>query len=447
VTFPRFNIEQSDTEFYTSQSGVALVGLAVNRFTSLNSRVAKAAPCKGVATADVLRCYLGLLCQGKSDFEAIRPFFEDDEFFAAALGVKKVPSPETLRQRLDAVAEATMRIVDFCTVEFLKKAKAEFSTLETGHMPLDLDVFTQDNSNTKKEGASWTYRKFHGFAPIAAWLGLEGWCLEIEHRPGSQHAQGGFIPFLLRAIHKSRQLTEAPLLVRLDSAHDAIATLVALKEEKVDFIVKWNPRGTDVPARASEVFAHGKMIKQDKKGRIAIMTETALRTYQDEDGEEQTIKLRRVLRATERYFEKDGTPLLVPDIEIEGWWTSLSVAKDKVIELYKGHALCEQYHSELKSDMDLERLPSGKFATNTLVMHCAGLAYNILRAVGQVGLMTGKQRRRAKQRRRLKTVIQDLVYFAGRYIRHAHTLTLRFSRHAHDQYDAFNRTYQQFAYG
>jgi hypothetical protein len=118
-----------------------------------------------------------------------------------------------------------------------------------------------------------------------------------------------------------------------------------------------------------------------------------------------------------------------------------------VIELYKGHALCEQYHSELKSDMDLERLPSGKFATNTLVMHCAGLAYNILRAVGQVGLMTGKQRRRAKQRRRLKTVIQDLVYFAGRFIRHAHTLTLRFSRHAHDQYDAFSRTYRRFAYG
>jgi hypothetical protein len=49
--------------------------------------------------------------------------------------------------------------------------------------------------------------------------------------------------------------------------------------EKVGFIVKWNPRGTDLPARASEVFAQGKMIKQDKKGRIAIMTETVERTY------------------------------------------------------------------------------------------------------------------------------------------------------------------------
>ena len=447
MTFPRFTIEQSDSEFYTSHSGMALVGLALNRYTTLASRLAKAAPSQGIAAADVLRCYLGLLCQGKSDFEAIRPFFEDDEFFAAALGVKDVPSPETLRQRMDKIAHPAHWIVNFCTVELLKKAKAALSTLSSGHMPLDLDVFTQDNSNTKKEGVSWTYRKFHGFAPIAAWLGLEGWCLEIEQRPGSQHAQEGFVPFLLRAIDKSRQLTEAPLLVRLDSAHDAIMTLVTLMDKETDFIVKWNPRGTDVPARASEVFARGKMIKQDKKGRIAIMTETVERSYTDENDEIKTIKVRRVLRATERYFEKDGTPLLVPDVEIEGWWTNLSGAKDQVIELYKGHALCEQYHSELKSDMDLERLPSGKFATNTLVMCCAGLAYNILRAVGQVGLMTGKQRRRAKQRRRIKTVIQDLVYFAGRFICHAHTLTLRFSRHAHDQYAAFSRTYRRFAYG
>lgn len=447
MTFPRFTIEQSDQEFYTSQSGMALVGLAVNRYTTLASRLNKAAPSHGIAAADVLRCYLGLLCQGKSDFEAIRPFFEDDEFFAAALGVKDVPSPETLRQRMDKIAEAAQWIVNFCTVELLKKAKATLSTLSTGHMPLDLDVFTQDNSNTKKEGVSWTYRKFHGFAPIAAWLGLEGWCLEIEQRPGSQHAQEGFVPFLLRAIHKSRQLTDVPLLVRLDSAHDAILTLVTLIGEQVDFIVKWNPRGTDVPARASEVFAQGKMIKQDKKSRIAIMTETVERSYKDENGETKVIKVRRVLRATERYFEKDGTPLLVPDVEIEGWWTNLSVAKDKVIELYKGHALCEQYHSELKSDMDLERLPSGKFATNALVMSCSALAYNILRAVGQVGLMSKAQARRAKQRRRIKTVMQDLVYFAGRFIRHARGLTLRFSCHAHDQAEAFARTYERFAYG
>jgi hypothetical protein len=68
---------------------------------------------------------------------------------------------ETLRQCMDKVAEAVRPIV-ICTVELLKRAKAVLSTLPSGHMPLDLDVFTQNNSNTKKEGVSWTYRKFNG---------------------------------------------------------------------------------------------------------------------------------------------------------------------------------------------------------------------------------------------------------------------------------------------
>ena len=447
MTFPRFEIEQSKQEFYTSTSGLALVGVALNRFTTLASRVDKAAPKRGIATSDVVRSYLGLLCQGKSDFAAIQSAFDSDEFFRSALGLKKIPSQETLRQRMDQFAEQLRTIVDFCSMEFLKRAQAQLSPLTTGHMPLDMDVFTLDNSNTKKEGVSYTYRGYNGYAPLGVWLGLEGWCLEIEQRPGSQHAQEGFIPLLLRALRKSRQFTDAPLLVRLDGAHDALTTLVTLIDEAVDFIVKWNPRGTDVPIKATEIFAHGKIVRQNEKGRIAIMTETVERTCKDDDGKDKVIKVRRVLRATERNFDRDGTPRLIPDVEIEGWWTNLPNKKEAIIELYKGHALCEQYHSEIKSDLDLERLPSGKYATNALVMTCAGLAYNLLRAVGQVGLMNKKQARRAKQRRRLKTVLQDLIYFAARFLRHAHGLKLRFSCHATQQAQAFSATYERFAYG
>jgi hypothetical protein len=57
------------------------------------------------------------------------------------------------------------------------------------------------------------------------------------------------------------------------------------------------------------------------------------------------------------------------------------------------------------------------------------------------------QARRAKQRRRIKTVIQDLIYCAARLIRHSRGLTLRFSCHAHDQAVSFATTYARFAYG
>ena len=50
---------------------------------------------------------------------------------------------------------------------------------------------------------------------------------------------------------------------------------------------------------------------------------------------------------------------------------------------YHAHGECEQFHSEIKTDMDLERLPSGKFATNALILELGMVAYNILRMIGQ----------------------------------------------------------------
>jgi len=41
----RFIIEHSDEEFYTSTSGISLVGLSLNRFTDLAASIGKAAPC------------------------------------------------------------------------------------------------------------------------------------------------------------------------------------------------------------------------------------------------------------------------------------------------------------------------------------------------------------------------------------------------------------------
>nr|WP_240195113.1 hypothetical protein [Desulfobulbus rhabdoformis] len=81
-----------------------------------------------------------------------------------------------------------------------------------------------------------------------------------------------------------------------------------------------------------------------------------------------TYALKRIVRVTERTINKTGQFLLEPDITLEGWWTDLAMAAEDVIELYRQHATSEQFHSEFKNDLDLERLPSGKFATNALVM-------------------------------------------------------------------------------
>ena len=86
---------------------------------------------------------------------------------------------------------------------------------------LDIDVFPMDNSNTKKEAVSYTYKGFDGYAPLAAYLGEEGWCVACELRPGSQHGQKEFVPFLERVVPRAKRLSKHKLLARLDSGHAA----------------------------------------------------------------------------------------------------------------------------------------------------------------------------------------------------------------------------------
>lgn len=445
-----FHIEKSKDEFYTSHSGMALVGLCLNRFTSLLSRLGRVAPLKkgAISHADVIRSYLGILSLGKSDFEAISGF-RQDRYFQESLALKDVPSEPTLRQRMDEYAERFRIIVNFCVTEFLQKSGALFSALPTGHVPLDIDVFTMDNSGTKKENVSRTYMNFDGFAPIAAYLALEGWLLEVEMREGSQHSQKDFIPFLARVLRKALDLTVARLLVRLDSAHDAWETRIELaRHERADYILKWNPRRQSKTDWYHRAFAEGQVSEPRQGKRVALMSVREKHNWTDDDGVERSLTCRLVIRVTERTIDKKGQRLLVSDIELEGWWTSLTYPAEKVIALYKDHGTSEQFHSELKTDMDLERLPSGKFEVNSLIMSCAALSYNILRYIGQLGLLGDKTPvRHPAKRRRIKTVIQELMYLAARLIETGRRLWLRFSRHSGLSFDAFNTVYQRLAYG
>jgi hypothetical protein len=446
----RFIIEKSEDEFYTSHSGAALIGLCLNRYTQLAKRLAEVSKLKkgAITHADVVRSYIGLLCLGKSDFAAIEGF-RQDRFFRDALGLAEVPSEPTLRQRLKEHACGFRTIVNHSITEFLHKSAALFSALATGHVPLDIDVFTMDNSGTKKQGVSRTYRGYDGFAPIAAYLALEGWLLEIEHREGSQHSQKNFIPFLARVLHKALKLTTEPLLVRLDSAHDAWETRIELaSHERVDYILKWNPRGHGKALWHRRAFAEGSISEPRPGKRVALLSVRDAHQWTDESGTKREITCRRVVRVTERTIDKKGQLLLEPDIELEGWWSSLKLPAEKIIALYEDHGTSEQFHSELKTDMDLERLPAESFEVNSLIMACAALAYNILRFIGQLGLLGDKTPvRHGAKRRRLKTVMQELMYLAARLIATGRRLYLRFSRHSGLSHAAFDRVYRRLAYG
>jgi len=133
----RFILERSNDEIYTSHSGLARVGLCLNRYADVDKTLREAIPlCHGASPGDRVKAYVGQLCLGKSAFEAIEGFRRDG-FFKRSPGIRKVPS--TPRLRFDEYAEEMLPMVYANTIDFLPNAKVPVSLLATGHVALDIE--------------------------------------------------------------------------------------------------------------------------------------------------------------------------------------------------------------------------------------------------------------------------------------------------------------------
>ncbi|MCP3686621.1 MAG: IS1380 family transposase [bacterium] len=453
-----FKLEQSNKEI-TSHAGLALIGRAINNFTSLTKTVDKTFKQRsGTSTSDLLKIYIGLLAQGKNDFEAVNNI-RDDSFFMQALGLKKRPPTEaTLRTRFEKYATQLIPIIDKINTEFLVRRKVPLTPLHTGHFALDIDVTPHDNSNSKKEHVSLTYKGMDGYAPIGSYFAEEGWIIGYELRPGKQHSQREFVYTLERnfdVIHKimkSRPISSQSVLVRVDSGHDAAENRAWLYNLEtpllVDHIIKWNPRKDASMENKENWLEYVKQLghhahwSDPREGKqVATFS-----IYVDENYQGKTYTTRRVMQVTIRTIDKKGQKLLLPEIELEGWWTTLENPDQEIISLYCDHGTSEQFHSEIKTDMDLERLPSGKFDSNDLILTMGGMVYNMLRWIGLDGLMSADSPVRHKaKRRRVKTVIQELIYIGAQIYERSRQLTIRFGQNT-PAFLAFQRVYNHLAY-
>ena len=428
----RIRVELSNERLITP-SGLTLVGAALGKSDlvkrSNRMTVDKKRSQPQIKNGDILLTYIGLLCQGKSSFDSVREFHEDPDYFKAALGIAyAIPSAETLRQRMDTIGSSLREDILKANITMFKTIGVEPTALENRHVPLDMDVTPFDNSKTFKEGVSRTYKGFDGYAPMMAYIGTEGFLVNTELREGKQHSQKGTPAFLRQTLALARQLTAKPLLVRMDSGNDSGENLGILIEDGSWFVIKRNLRAAEKKEKWLEkVQDCCKDVRNPRDGKTVYVGSSWKDVlYKTSSGEEKTICMRIVYEVIERTIDKHGQFLFPADVEVNTFWTNLGCSDDEVIDLYHAHGESEQYHSEIKTDMDVERLPSGKFDTNELVLELTVLAYNILRIIGQSSLKSSRspKTKRPVKRRRIRTVISNLILIAGHVTEHTRQVVL-----------------------
>ena len=250
-----------------------------------------------------------------------------------------------------------------------------------------------DNSKTKKQGVSRTYKGVDGYAPNFAYLGHEGYALAIDFREGKQHCQNGTPTFLTDCIERAqailgpRAVGESPdlkLLLSLDAGNDSTDNMDVAREDHAEFLIKRNLRGE----KPAEWLTLAKA-QQDAPESSCVSPRPGKTVYRGETWRAPKAghaPERIVYEVIERTSTASGQMLSVPEIEVATYGVFLADPVADILPWYPDHGTMEQYHSEYKTDMDLERLPSGKFAPNRLIMDIALLAFNVLGVIGQATL-------------------------------------------------------------
>ena len=268
----KIHIEFSDERLITL-SGLVFVGqiLGKSSFVKKINRapISKDYLQKQIKNGDVLLTYIGMLCQGKPQYEAVREMMDDPDYYKYALGISyAIPSAETLRQRFDMIGDSLRKDIQQANVDMLREMHIEPTALDSGNDASEnIGIFMEES----------------------------------------------------------------------------------YKYNNVSFIIKRNPRQESKEEWLESVRECCQNI-QHPRDRKTVYIGQAFRdvTYSLSDNEEKTVGIRTIYEITERTIDRYG-----------------------------------QYHSEIKTDMDVERLPSGKFESNKLVLELTMIAYNILRIIGQ----------------------------------------------------------------
>jgi len=383
-----------------------------------------------IKNGDILLTEIGMLTLGHTEFDYVNEFHTDEDYYKMSLGIAYgIPSESTLRMRLDAIGQTMNREILSGNIDLFQACHVQPTALKNGMVPLDIDVTPMDNSKTHKEGVSRTYKGFDGYAPIMAYIGIEGYGCNFELREGSQHCQKDTPEFLKETLSAAKQMTDKPLLVRMDSGNDAVENYAVMhwEDEKVKFLVKHNFRRENRDMIAEDLRKCCQNISRPRDGKTVYIGSTWRTFHTEEKGD---ITIRAVYEITDRTSSADGQQMLFPETEFNMYLTSLSDSDEEVIELYHNHAVCEQFHSEIKTDMGIERLPSGKFDTNALILKLGMIAYNILRIIGTEAMKKHDMpiRHKTIKRRRIRTVIERLMLIAGHLTVHARKVVLALGR-------------------
>ena len=354
-------------------------------------------------------------------------YYQDDPLVKRLLGVSRLPDVATVSRTLSGM--------DGHSVEQLRDVNRQLvvsrlQALRLSRITLDFDGSVIATGRFAEGSAVGFNRKKKGqrsYYPLFCTIAQTGQVLDVWHRPGNVHDSNGAKAFIEACIQAIRAaLPRGIIEVRMDSAFFSDAIVGLLDTLGVEYTIS-------VPF---ERFIALKSLVEDRKRWHSLNERWA---FFEADWKPKSWHRRRrfvCIRQRNRvqYKEPVQLNLFVPyeyGYDFKVIVTNKRVSAKKVLTFHNGRGAQEGVFAELKSQTQMDYVPTQKLAGNQVYVLAALLAHNLNREMQMQCLPktrnTTERRAPLWQFEQLGTLRRKLIQRAGRLTRPQGELTLTMS--------------------
>jgi Transposase DDE domain group 1 len=366
------------------------------------------------------------LLLGYRELRDIR-YYQDDPLVRRILGLTRLPNASTLSRALastdETSAQQLRRLCRQLVLERLARLGLNRITVDFDGSVLSTGRFAEGSAvgfNRKKKGQ-------RSYYPLFCTLAQTGQILDVWHRPGNVHDSNGAQAFILECIREIRAVApQAIIETRMDSAFFSDEIVRLLDAAGVQYSIS-------VPF---ERFAKLKRLIEVRRHWWRHSGKIAYFEQQWKPG--NWARRARFVFVRQRSKVQSKEPVQL-DLFVPFVWgydfkvivTNKRLRAGKLLAFHNGRGSQEGVFAELKTDSQLEYVPTRTLSGNQIYLLCAVLAHNLSREL-QMETMVKQRATTAKRTQlwafeRLDTLRRKLIQRAGRLTRPQGKLTLTLS--------------------
>lgn len=413
----------------TSFSGLLVFHLLFSRL-QLKERLRRCfRPLRSSSAYDLPAIVLGLILHLLLGFRQLRDvaYYRDDPMVHRVLGLNRLPDVATV-SRILASADADSVA---CLWQLSRQLVLErLAQLNLRRVTLDFDgsvIGTGRHAEGTAVGFNRSKKGQRSYYPLFCTVAQTGQVLDVLHRPGNVHDSNGAETFIQTCVECLREaLPGIQVEARMDSAFFSDALVRRLEQLGVEFSLS-------VP------FERFVELKSAIEARRFWWPLGSGRGYFELPWKPKSWENRhRFLVVRSQTVVRDPGPvqldLFVPQAvgyDFKVVLTNKSSGARSVVDFHDGRGAQEGVFAELKSQGQLDYVPTQRLAGNQIFLLCAILAYNLNRELQMTAQPqsrgTAPQRPPLWNFERLHTLRGKLLQRAGRFTEPQGRLTLTMS--------------------